>query len=78
LPIADCRLKKPIGNRQSEIGNALPARFHNTGNLSRQRQLTKANPAKMKLAQISARAAAPAAARVSAGRKLRLAIRFRD
>jgi hypothetical protein len=78
LPIVDCRLKKPIGNRQSEIGNALPTRFHYAGNLARQRQLAKANPAKMKLAQISARAAAPLATSVRAGRKLRLAIRFRD
>jgi hypothetical protein len=46
--------------------------------LSLQRQLAKANPAQMKLAQISARAAAPFTTGVRAGRKLRLAIRFRD
>jgi hypothetical protein len=78
LPIADCRLKIQLETGKQKSARFLPTRFHHAGNLSRQRQLTKANPAKMKLAQISARAAAPFATRVPARRKLRLAIRFRD
>jgi len=65
-----------IGNRKSAM--LLPTRFHHAGNLSLQRQLAKANPAQMKLAQISSRAAAPLTTGVRPGRKLRLAIRFRD
>jgi hypothetical protein len=73
----------PIENIQLEIGNRksamlLPTRFHHAGNLSLQRQLAKANTAQMKLAQISARPPAPFAAGVCPGRKLRLAVRFRD
>jgi len=85
--IFDCRFaieKKPamgISNRKSKIQNRklpLPTRFHHAGNLSLQRQLAKANPAQVKLAQISARAAAPLTTGVRPGRKLRLAIRFCD
>jgi predicted FMN-binding regulatory protein PaiB len=85
--IFDCRFtieKKPamgisIANLKSKIANSpLPTRFHHAGNLSLQRQLAKANPAQMKLAQISARTAAPFTTGVRPGRKFRLAIRFRD
>src|SRR6266849_9986778 len=68
-----------IANLKSKIANSLsPARFHHAGNLSLQRQLAKANAAQMKLTQIRARPAASLATRVSARRKLRLAIRLRD
>jgi len=46
--------------------------------LTRQRQFTKADSAQVKLAQVRARTAAPAATRIPARRKLGLAISFRD
>src|SRR5262249_35089283 len=78
--IANCRL--PIEN-QLEIGNrksamSLPTRLHDAGDLSGQRQFTKADAAQVKLAQVAARATASPATCVRARRKLRLAISFRD
>jgi hypothetical protein len=78
LPIANCRLKEPIGNRQSEIGNASPTGFHDTGDLSRQRQFTKTNSAQVKFSQIRTRAAAPLTTGIAPHRKFWLAISFRD
>jgi len=77
MSVVRCPRSVATDNQQLTT-DELPTRFHNAGNLSRQRQLAKANPAQMKLAQIGARSAAPFATRVPAGRKLRLAIRFRD
>jgi len=57
---------------------SLPATLHDAGNLSLQRQFAKTNAAQVKLAQVTTRPAAAAAAGVLARRKLRLAISFRD
>src|SRR6266571_5477480 len=83
--IFNCRFaieKHPnASNRKSKIQTRkfpLPTGFHDAGNLPSQCQLAEANPAQVKFSQVSARASAPATARVAARRKLWFAIRLSD
>jgi hypothetical protein len=73
LPIADCRLKSKLGNRQLEIGNELPTRLNDAGNLTLERQLAKTDAAQIELSQVAARSTAAFAASIGADRKLRFA-----
>jgi hypothetical protein len=78
MPVADCRLKSKleIGNWKSAMH--LPTRLNDAGDLSLERQLAKTDAAQIKLPQVTARSAAPLAARVSTDRELWSSLRFRN
>ena len=67
-----CRGQSFAARAVAEAATSLPARLNDAGDLSLQRQFTKADTAEIKFAQVTAGPAATFAARVAARLKLRL------